>query len=222
MQQSENINELAKALSAAQAEIEGAVKDSSNPFFKSKYADLASVIEAVKVPLAKHGLSVIQMTDIELDGDFCLTVQTQIMHSSGQWIRGRLPVKSKDDSPQAQGSGLSYARRYALMAALNVPALDDDAEQAQQAYRKPQAQQQGSRQPLPNFTAEELNKLSAEIQNVPAAVASEQTLEHIRTLIKNNPEFLPQIKKFMKKEFNVSDSKNLTQAQAEMILETFK
>lgn len=129
MQQSEDIKELATALSKAQAEIEGAVKDSKNPFFKSNYADLSSVISAIKEPLAKYGLSVSQMTDFNDDGiEF---VETQIMHSSGQWLRGRLPIKAKDNSPQAQGSGISYVRRYALQAALCVSSLDDDGQSAQ-------------------------------------------------------------------------------------------
>lgn len=134
MQQSEQINELAQALSLAQSEIEGAVKDAKNPFFKSNYADLTSVIDAIKMPLAKYGLSVSQMTDFDEHIEF---VETQIMHKSGQWLRGRLIIKSKDATPQAQGSGLSYSRRYALMAALNVPAVDDDGEAAQQ--RQPAA-----------------------------------------------------------------------------------
>lgn len=128
MQQSDSINELASALSKAQSEIEGAVKDSTNPFFKSAYADIQSVIQAIKVPLAKHGLSISQLTDYE-DGK--TIVETQIMHSSGQWMRGRYPVYAKDDSPQAQGSGLSYAKRYALQSALCVSAVDDDGNAAQ-------------------------------------------------------------------------------------------
>lgn len=137
MKQSESIKELATALSKAQAEIEGAKKDSTNPFFKSSYADLTSVIDAIKEPLAKHGLSISQMTDFDDDGrEF---VETQIMHSSGEWLRGRLLLKAKDDSPQAQGSSLSYSRRYSLQAALCVSALDDDANSAQmnKSYTNP-------------------------------------------------------------------------------------
>lgn len=128
MQQSNEINELAKALSLAQADIEGAVKDATNPFFKSKYADLSSVIQAIKAPLAAHGLSVTQLTDFNEDRIF---VETQISHISGQWMRGRFPIFMKDDSPQALGSGTSYSRRYALQAALSVSSIDDDAQTAQ-------------------------------------------------------------------------------------------
>jgi len=126
--QSEQINELAAALSKAQASITGALKDSANPFFKSKYADLASCWDACRKQLTDNGLSVIQTTDIVAD---TVVVRTMLAHSSGQWISGILPVKAKDDGPQAQGSGITYARRYALAAMVGLAQIDDDAEAAQ-------------------------------------------------------------------------------------------
>jgi hypothetical protein len=126
--QSEQINELAAALSKAQASITGALKDSANPFFKSKYADLASCWDACRKQLTDNGLSVIQTTDIVAD---TVVVRTTLAHSSGQWINGILPVKAKDDGPQAQGSGITYARRYALAAMVGLAQIDDDAEAAQ-------------------------------------------------------------------------------------------
>jgi len=126
--QSEQINELAAALAKAQASITGALKDSANPFFKSKYADLASCWDACRKQLTDNGLSVIQTTDIVAD---TVVVRTTLAHSSGQWISGILPVKAKDDGPQAQGSGITYARRYALAAMVGLAQIDDDAEAAQ-------------------------------------------------------------------------------------------
>jgi len=126
--QSEQINELAAALSKAQASITGALKDSANPFFKSKYADLASCWDACRKQLTDNGLSVMQTTDIVAD---TVVVRTTLAHSSGQWISGILPVKAKDDGPQAQGSGITYARRYALAAMVGLAQIDDDAEAAQ-------------------------------------------------------------------------------------------
>jgi len=126
--QSEQINELATALAKAQGQITGALKDSSNPFFKSKYADLASCWEACRKQLSDNGLSVVQPTDV-IDGH--IVVRTILAHSSGQWISGILPVKAKDDGPQAQGSGITYARRYALAAIVGLAQIDDDAEAAQ-------------------------------------------------------------------------------------------
>lgn len=126
--QSENINELAAALAKAQGQLTGALKDSANPFYKSKYADLNSVWEACRKQLSDNGLSVIQTTDIAFE---TVVVRTTLAHSSGQWISGILPVKTKDDGPQAQGSGITYARRYALAAIVGLAQIDDDAEAAQ-------------------------------------------------------------------------------------------
>jgi len=126
--QSETIGALAAALSKAQADITGALKDSSNPFFKSKYADLASCWDACRKQLAANGLSVIQTTRMAEQG---LMLVTTLAHSSGEWIAGEMPVLTKDASPQGQGSGITYARRYALAAIVGLAQIDDDAEAAQ-------------------------------------------------------------------------------------------
>jgi hypothetical protein len=132
--QSEQINELATALAKAQSQITGALKDSSNPFFKSKYADLASCWDACRKQLTDNGLSVVQTTNL-IEGQVVVT--TTLAHSSGQWISGHLPVKAKDDGPQAQGSGITYARRYALAAIVGLAQIDDDAEAAQNRNAPP-------------------------------------------------------------------------------------
>lgn len=127
MSQSENIGILAEALAKAQGQITGALKDSSNPFFKSKYADLASVWDACRGPLSENGLAVIQTTEKDDSG---ITVKTTLAHSSGQYISGVLTMRPKDDSPQAYGSCLTYARRYALAAIVGVAQVDDDGNAA--------------------------------------------------------------------------------------------
>lgn len=147
---SEQINELAKALSAAQGAMEGAKKDTVNPFFKSRYADLGSVWEAIRGPLSKNGLSVVQTVD-----DTKLI--TTLMHSSGQWIDSSYPISAKDATPQAIGSAMTYARRYALAAIVGVYQTDDDAEAAterpQQQVSRPAAQSQGYRSAAPTTQA---------------------------------------------------------------------
>lgn len=127
MLSSDPINELATALSKAQAEITGALKDSANPFFKSKYADLASCWDACRGPLTKNGLSVAQGTDVSSGHLYLIT---RLMHSSGQWLSSATPVTPKDDTPQAMGSALTYARRYALTAMVGVAQVDDDGNAA--------------------------------------------------------------------------------------------
>ena len=129
---SETIGALAAALAKAQAAVTGAVKDAANPFFKSKYADLESVWSACRKPLTDNGLAVVQTSRYTPDG---LMLVTTLLHSSGEWISGEMPVLVKDNSPQAQGSGLTYARRYALAAIVGIYQTDDDGEAAQ--GRKP-------------------------------------------------------------------------------------
>lgn len=131
--QSPQINELATALSKAQFSIENATLDATNPHFKSSYATLTSIREAVKKPLADNGLAVAQSPTM-IDGKEVLV--TTLMHSSGQWLRSYTSVKAEKTSPQAYGAALTYARRYALAAITGVAVEDDDAEQAMN--RKPE------------------------------------------------------------------------------------
>ena len=128
MLQSESINELAAALAKAQGRIKGALKDTSNPFFKSKYADLASVWEACRSALSENGLSVVQTTTC--DNPESVTVETQLIHSSGQWIRGCLTMRPAKSDPQGIGSTITYARRYGLAAIVGVAPEDDDGNAA--------------------------------------------------------------------------------------------
>lgn len=127
MKQSESISKLCEALVAAQAEMGGAVKDSANPFFKSKYADLTSVVKAVKEPFAKHGLG---YTQFPIRSESGVGVVTRLIHASGEWLEEEyiLPMVKLD--PQAAGSAITYARRYALQAMAGIPTADDDAESA--------------------------------------------------------------------------------------------
>ena len=127
MNKSDNIAELAKALSKAQADMSGAKKSSNNPFFESKYADLKDVIECVKEPFADNGLSFVQFP---ISNDGFAGVETVIMHSSGEWISNEYMLKVSKNDPQGIGSAITYARRYALQAACGVPSEDDDGESA--------------------------------------------------------------------------------------------
>lgn len=124
---SPSIAALAAALSAAQGEISGALKDSKNPFFKSSYADLASCWDACRAPLSKNGLAVIQTTQ---ESDEGVKVLTTLAHKSGEWIRGTLRMTPTKADPQGIGSCLTYARRYALAAIVGLAQIDDDANHA--------------------------------------------------------------------------------------------
>lgn len=145
---SENINELAAALAKAQGEIKSAAKDSTNPHFKSRYADLASVWDACRAALSKHGLSVAQLTATTDTGK--VRVTTTLMHASGQWIEGDLDVKPGQDTAQGIGSTITYCRRYALAAMVGVAPDDDDDGNA--ASERPNGVRPVARPPVPPQT----------------------------------------------------------------------
>lgn len=147
MKVSENINELAMALAKAQGLIKGATKDSNNPFFKSSYADLSSVMDAIREPFSLNGLSISQPLSYSGTEWF---IETIIIHSSGQWMQSdpvMVPVKDRLNA-QAFGSAVTYMRRYCLSAMVGVAAIDDDGEAAvqhsrlqnQQTYQQPKPQ----------------------------------------------------------------------------------
>lgn len=115
------------ALAKAQSEIQHAKKDKRNPFFKSNYADLASVMDACRAALTKNGLAVIQTTE---DTEAGLYLVTTLGHSSGAAVAGRMPIRPVKNDPQGVGSALTYARRYALAAIVGVATEDDDGNEA--------------------------------------------------------------------------------------------
>jgi len=129
MKQSESITDLATALCLAQAEMGGAIKDSNNPFFKSSYADLTSVIKVIKEPFAKYGLSFVQLPVTSAGGNG-IGVSTMLMHKSGQWLQSEYLLPMDKVTPQGAGSAITYARRYALQSLVGIPSVDDDSELA--------------------------------------------------------------------------------------------
>lgn len=125
--QSEQTNELSAALAKAQAAMQAAKFDKTNPHFKNKYASLTAVIDAIRKPLTDNGLSYTQATEIR-DGGFVLV--TTLRHASGQWVASEYPLPQAA-KPQELGSALTYARRYSLSAIACIAAdEDDDAEAA--------------------------------------------------------------------------------------------
>jgi hypothetical protein len=122
MKTSEQINELATALSKAQSEMRHAEKDATNPHFRSSYATLASTWDAIREPLTRHGLTVVQTLEVADITVLC----SRIIHSSGQWIESSYPVIPMKNDPQGFGSALTYARRYSLQAIVGISQGGDD------------------------------------------------------------------------------------------------
>ena len=128
MNQSESIANLAIALSIVQGKLTHAIKDSNNPFFKSKYADLESVWDSCRNLLSQNGLAVMQFPGEYYDGTMHLT--TILTHKSGEWIGQDMSVPVTKPDAQGAGSALTYMRRYALAAVVGVVQADDDGNAA--------------------------------------------------------------------------------------------
>lgn len=173
-----DIKELATALNAFQAELVTVGKTAANPFFKSKYADLATIMLASQPVLTKHGLAVVQLPD-NLEGRPALT--TILMHSSGQSVQATVPLILTKEDPQGVGSAITYARRYGYAAALQIVIDEDDdgnrASAPSQSYNKPRTPQVGPP------TANKLAMLKGQIRNElhKNGISDEESHEFIRT-----------------------------------------
>jgi len=127
MQTSESIMKISPAILAAQRSIKFAAKDATNLHFKNKYADLSSVVEAVKDALNNEGIAFIQSGSPATDG--CLHLTTRLLHESGEWLQDTLVMPLPKQDPQGYGSAMTYARRYALAAITGLYQDDDDGNQ---------------------------------------------------------------------------------------------
>jgi hypothetical protein len=198
---SPEITAIAEAIVSAQAEFGAAIKDSANPAYRSKYADLSSCIEATQKALSKHGIAVMQAP--QLDGQM-VTITTRLQHKSGQWYESDLTlpaVQRERFDAQSVGSAITYGRRYSLQAILNLATTDDDgnaasgigSHEAAQAVGKAKAEEYKKKReereaaqavPALFFTMpESFNQHFAEFVNIPAFLSTRQDLEDgLRTL----------------------------------------
>lgn len=176
---SEQINELAAALSQAQGEMTSAIKDSNNPFFRSKYANLNSYLNCSKGPLCKYGLSISQ---IPTETETGVKLVTILLHSSGQWLQSSLPINVKSDGKtnelQVFGSVLSYLKRYVLSSMLGIGSDDDDDGNSAKDY---QVKQEPAAPPAPKLvTASQADELRAIVSK-----CSPKLKENIDNLLKD-------------------------------------
>jgi hypothetical protein len=128
MKTSDSIKELAPALVKAQADIKAAIKDATNPHFKSRYADLSSVIDACKPALNNRGIAFLQA--VRSDERAGVVVETILLHTSGEWISEDLFLPVSKNDAQGVGSAITYGRRYGLQSMVGIPAEDDDGNAA--------------------------------------------------------------------------------------------
>jgi len=136
MTTSESVNEIAAALAKAQAGMKNAALNKVNPHFRSKYADLAGIRDAVIPALTAQGIAVVQTLDVTVEGGNYL--RTRLMHASGQWVESLCPIPSVPDM-QKMGSAITYARRYSLSAICGIAAdEDDDGNEAAKPASRPE------------------------------------------------------------------------------------
>ena len=173
MEKSTTIKCLAEALCKAQGEMGGAAKGKANPFFKSKYADLSAVIQAIKEPFASNGLSYVQFP-IEDQGR--IGIETILMHSSGEWMSQKFTVQLTKQDAQGAGSAITYCRRYGLQAVAGIPSEDDDGNAASKPAK--------STKPTPS---------SADLEWIAAIKADPSAIDQII-----EPVYKALIKEFMK------------------------
>ena len=190
MNHSESIKEIAAALAAFQAEVKDPARDGQNPHFRSKYVQIDGLLAAVRPMLAKHGLSIVQ--SIGGDGQN-ISVTTEIMHTSGEWIRtDALVMKAVKQDPQGAGSCATYGRRYGLSAALGVAwDDDDDGNEALTPTKKSKAPTK----------ADALKKIAEQAKK--QGVSSDD------------------MKEIMKRQYNKTASKDLTDAEVADLSENF-
>lgn len=201
MKTSDTITKIADALVKAQSAMKPAIKDSRNPHFNSRYADLASVWDAIREPLTSNGLSVVQMVGSnELEKT---TLTTRVTHVSGEWIEStwQIPVGKQD--PQGLGSAISYARRYALASAIGVVQDDDDGNAAM-----PRQTQQPEYQPKHFSLADACEKLES-VTTLEELETEYKKAYREATMSKASTEALAQVKDKVKEKLGSGEVKEV-------------
>lgn len=158
---SENVDQIAPAFLKAQAAMKPVAKSATNPHFQSAYATLEDVMGSCKQPLAAQGIAILQSGD-EAD-DAGITIVTTLLHTSGQWIEGRVRLPLEKGTAQAAGSAVSYGRRYCLAALVGLVSEEDDDGNAASAGPKKQAaarpKTEAKKQPIAERTSKDLVNL---------------------------------------------------------------
>ena len=133
VRQSDSIAKLAAALVKAQAEVQHATKDAKNPHFRSDYASLTSVLDTIKPVFAAHGLALVQFPGF---ADGHATLDTVLVHESGEWMAATAGAPLQKNDPQGVGSALTYLRRYSGAAVAGIGQEDDDGNAASKAPKR--------------------------------------------------------------------------------------
>ena len=203
MNKSDSITNLVKALTTFQGKMTAVKKDSTNPFYKSKYASLDTIWETIRKPLSDNGLSVAQTMNLIEDKS---VLDTTLYHTSGEWISGTQLVNPVKNDPQGLGSAITYARRYSLSAILGlVSDDDDDANVATKPESKPKVESKPVEKPVEAPKAE-------------PKLASEAQVKKIYASVKEKGITADQAKAYLKSVFNKISTKELTVTEASQLI----
>lgn len=202
---SESIKEISAALAKFQGQITSVKKDAINPYFKSRYATLDTIWDTIRKPLSENGLSVTQTMNIITDEKPLSVLDTTLYHTSGEWISGSMILNPVKDDPQGLGSAISYARRYSLSAILGIVADEDDDANEATKPDKPSTEKPVS-PPVETPQKTEGGITEDQVKKI-YATAKEKNL---------SPE---EAKAYIKKTFNKSSTKELTKAEASVMIE---
>ena len=217
---SESLGKLALALSKAQSKITGALTDSSNPFFKSKYADLASVMDAIRLPFADNELAVTQLVEEKEGKHFLITM---LLHSSGEYVTSTYPLVIKDlNNPQSIGSVVTYARRYTLAAIAGVAQVDDDGEAANNRIHEKPVEKTVDKKPLINYAPKPTSHIEILADPKLEKVVTEAQLKRMYAIQQKSKLSPEQISQMIKLRFNKSSSKDLTMAEYDEVISTIE
>lgn len=216
MNKSDSIASLAAALAKAQGEMENASKNSQNPHFKSKYADLAEILNTVRPVLSKHGLAVTQFPAFE---GGTAHVETILTHASGEWMSGTCSAPVQKSDPQGVGSALTYLRRYSLAAVCGLAQEDDDANAASKGPKQSAQAPKVAPKPAPTPTP------AQPVKHVPAtkatldALASYYANDSAEVMLDDINEMIVRAKPGAHR---VDDVSELSEAQAQWIIKTIE
>ena len=203
MESSQQISEVASAMCKAQAEMKPAEKNCTNPFFGNKYSDISSLWDAIREPVTRNGLCVLQDAKTTPNG---LSVTTRIVHTSGQWIEFgpfEVPLMKKD--AQSIGSATSYAKRYALSAAIGVVCeSDDDGNLAKESAPKPQKSQQPA---------------SPTSQSKDPSIISDKQVQLLQSFIGKNEDYRQKLKDGLEKKLGIKSLSDIPKSIFQAVLD---
>lgn len=199
LNKSESIENLSKAMSEFQKNLKQPLKDANNPFFRSKYVPLENVVEAITEAAGPLGISFMQFASGDDSGN--IEVGTIILHQSGEYIEfPSVRMKPEKQTPQAYGSAITYAKRYALSAVFGITSdKDDDGNEASGNGRKKKGPQISAEkqskcdyiQQLAESTSERFEKfkeMQSKVQGAPTEEWSDTLLDRAIKMLQSIPE----------------------------------